>query len=60
LISFHSDANRFVLVQSLVSSATPVDPLREIEDYCRYFDNQYGSDHPAFYRGRLQQVNSKF
>lgn len=35
----------------------PTDPLREVDSYCSYFDNQYGRQHPAFYRGRLQQVN---
>jgi len=44
------------LVQSLIWPGRPVDPLTEIEDYCVYFDNQYGTNHPAFYRGRLSQV----
>lgn len=45
-----------LIVQSLVWSAPAPDPLREIEDYCLYFDNQYGPNHPPFYRGRLLQV----
>lgn len=46
----------FSFFQSLVSSTTPIDPLRQIEDYCLYFDNQYGPNHPPFYRGRLHQA----
>lgn len=46
----------FSFFQSLVSNATPVDPIREIEDYCLYFDNQYDPNHPPFYRGRLSQA----
>jgi hypothetical protein len=44
------------LVQSLIWNGRPVDPSIEIDDYCAYFDNQYGTRHPAFYRGRLSQV----
>ncbi len=44
------------LVQSLVWSTREIDPLREIDDYCLYFDNQYGTRHPAFYRGKLSRV----
>ncbi|CAF0853207.1 unnamed protein product [Adineta ricciae] len=43
-------------VQSLLWSPAPTDPLVEIDDYCTYFDNQYGTEHPAFYRGKLSQA----
>jgi hypothetical protein len=45
------------LVQSLFGAVRQVDPAKEIDDYCAYFDNQYGTRHPAFYRGRLSQVS---
>ncbi|CAF1137917.1 unnamed protein product [Didymodactylos carnosus] len=32
------------------------DPLQELQDYCTYFDNQYGTRHTAFYRGKLSQA----
>jgi hypothetical protein len=45
----------FFLVQSLLWVG-PVDPIRQIDDYCTSFDNQYGTNHPAFYRGKLYQA----
>lgn len=41
----------------MIAGVQPADPLKEIDDYCAYFNQKYGRDHPAFYRGRLQQVN---
>jgi len=46
----------FSFVRSLIWSFRPTDPSREIDDYCAYFDNQYGTSHPAFYHGRLSQA----
>ncbi|CAF3630180.1 unnamed protein product [Rotaria sordida] len=46
----------FSFVHSLVWSGRPIDPIREIDDYCTYFDNQYGPNHPPFYRGKLSQA----
>ena len=44
------------LVRTLFSSGAPVDPAKEIDDYCTYIDQQYETRHPPFYRGRLSQV----
>ena len=44
------------LVRSLFWSVQPIDPLIEIDRYCTSFDNQYGAEHPVFYRGKLSQV----
>ena len=44
------------LVRSLFWSERLVDPLIEIDRYCAFFDNQYGPEHPVFYRGKLSQV----
>ncbi|UJR30964.1 hypothetical protein I4U23_018476 [Adineta vaga] len=41
---------------SLLWGGRPIDPVVEIDDYCTYFDNQYGRQHPAFYRGKLNQA----
>jgi FAS-associated factor 2 len=46
----------FSFVQSLVWSGRPIDPAKEIDDYRVYFDNQYGTRHPVFYRGKLSQA----
>ncbi|CAF3044055.1 unnamed protein product [Rotaria sp. Silwood2] len=46
----------FSFVQSLVWSGRPIDPVREIDEYCTYFDNQYGPNHPPFYRGKLSHA----
>ncbi|CAF3650727.1 unnamed protein product [Adineta steineri] len=43
-------------IRSLFFGGRSVDPITEITDYCNYFDNQYGTRHPAFYRGTLSQA----
>jgi hypothetical protein len=47
--------NSFI-VRSLLRTEPPRNPLNEIEDYCTYFNNRYGTRHPTFYRGKLSQV----
>ncbi|CAF3532703.1 unnamed protein product, partial [Didymodactylos carnosus] len=32
------------------------DPVQELQDYYTYFDNQYDSRHPVFYRGKFSQA----
>ena len=44
------------VVRSLFWRQPPSDPLKEIEDYCTYFNNRYGTQHPIFSLGSLSQV----
>ncbi|CAF0941465.1 unnamed protein product [Rotaria sp. Silwood1] len=46
----------FSFVKSLVWGGRPIDPINEIDEYCTYFDNQYGPNHPPFYRGKFSQA----
>ncbi|CAF0869042.1 unnamed protein product [Adineta ricciae] len=46
----------FSFIRSLFWTEPPRDPLTELEDYCRYFNNKYSTDHPIFYQGKLSQA----
>lgn len=38
------------------ASVLPVNAIQQIEDYCIYFNNKYGTEHTNFYRGTLTQA----